>query len=106
MPKDTKTKKQTSRKGHESSVEPYAERMAKTINLIEIRPGFFLNVDHIVSVRVLSQEEGNDYAILQLSNGDKLNITRSEFSTITGEEPRLMARLPQKPPGGIASVDS
>lgn len=89
--------RQLSRRGHESSAGPYAERMAKTINLIEIRPGLFLNVDHIVSVRVLPQEEGNDYAILQLSNGDKLNLTRSEFSTITGEEPRMTARLPQKP---------
>ncbi len=84
--------------GHESSARPHAELMAKTINLIEIRAGLFLNVDHIVSVRVLPQEEGNDYAILQLSNGDKLSLTLSEFSKITGEEPRLIARLPQKIP--------
>lgn len=97
MQKDTNTKTQTSRRSQESSAGPYAERMAKTINLIEIRPGLFLNVDQIVSVRVLPQEEDNDYAILQLSNGDKLNLTRSEFSTITGKEPRLTARLPQNP---------
>ena len=97
MPKDTTKKTQTSRSGRGSSAGPRAERMAETINLIEIKPGLFLNVDHIVSVRVLPQEEGNVYAILQLSNGDNLNITRSEFSTISGEEPRLSARLPQNP---------
>lgn len=67
------------------------------MNLIELRPGLLLNVDHIVSVRVLPQEEGNVYAILQLSNGDKQNLTRDEFTAITGEEPRLPVRLPQKP---------
>ncbi len=97
MPKDTAKKTQTSRTGRGSSVEPQAERIAKEINFIEIRPGLFLNLDHIVSMRVLPQEEGNVYAILQLSNNDKLNLTRSEFSTISGEEPRLSARLPQRP---------
>ncbi len=97
MPKDATKKTQTSHSGRGSSARPYAERIAETINLIEIRPGLFLNVDHIVSVRVLPQEEDNAYAILQLSNGDKLNLTRSEFSTITSEEPRPPARLPQKP---------
>ena len=103
MPKASKTpKKQTAPRGRKSSakpatVPPSPERMAKVINLIEIRPNLFLNVDHIVSVRVLPQEEGNVYAILQLSNGDKQNLTRDEFTAITGEEPRLPARLPQKP---------
>ncbi|GEM_PF-1225532 len=98
MSKDIKTETQSSRGDNESAPRPYTGRMAKTINLIEIRTGLFLNVDHIVSVRVLPQEEGNDYAVLQLSNGDRLNLSLNEFSTITGEEPRLMARLPHKPP--------
>ncbi|MFM0007487.1 hypothetical protein PQR57_41895 [Paraburkholderia dipogonis] len=94
---------QEPRRGHESSAHPATvpagpERKAGAINFIELRPGLFLNVDHIVSVRVLPQEEGEVYAILQLSNGDKQHLTRGEFSALTGEEPRLLARLPQKPP--------
>jgi hypothetical protein len=53
-------------------------------------------VDHIVSVRVSSQEEGSGTAIVQLSNGDKLSLTLSEFADISGEEPRPSTRLPQK----------
>jgi hypothetical protein len=97
MSKDATTKTQTSRSGHESSAGPNTERPAKPTNLIEIKPGLFLNVDQIVSLRVLPQEEGSAYALLQLSNGDKLSLTRGEFSTISGEEPRPLARLPQKP---------
>lgn len=80
-----------------ASVPPRQERQSKTIDLTEIRPGLFLNVDHIVSVRVLPQEEGEVYAIMQLSNGDRQNLTRGEFTAITGLEPRLSARLSQKP---------
>jgi hypothetical protein len=68
------------------------------MKLTEIRPGLFLNVDQIVSVRVLPQEEDNVYAVLQLSNGDRQNVTRAEFTAITGEEPRPPLRQPQKPP--------
>jgi hypothetical protein len=71
------------------------------MKLTEIRPGLFLNVDQIVSVRVLPQEEDNVYAVLQLSNGDRQNVTRAEFTAITGEEPRLPLRPPQKPPGEV-----
>lgn len=98
MPKDTASKAQTSRKVRGTVADPSMERPTVKINLIEIRPGLFLNVDQIVSVRVLPQEEGNAYAILQLSNGDKLELTRNEFSIITGKEPRLPARLLQQPP--------
>ncbi len=80
-----------------ATAPPRPERKADTMNLIELRPGLFLNVDHIVTVRVLPQEEGDIYAILHLSNGDKQNLTRGEFTAISGEEPRLPARLPQKP---------
>ncbi|MGY2488552.1 hypothetical protein [Cupriavidus sp. CP313] len=88
------------RRGHGSAARaattpPRQQSMAG--HLIELRPGFFLNADHIVSVRVLSEEEGDVYAILHLSNGDKQNLTRGEFTAITGEEPRPPARLPQKP---------
>ena len=74
-----------------------AKRKVETLNLIEVRPGLFLNLEHVVSVRVLPQEEGDVYAILQLSSGDKQTLTRGEFMTITGEEPRLPMRLPHKP---------
>ncbi|NGO54714.1 hypothetical protein [Allomesorhizobium camelthorni] len=62
------------------------------INLVEIRPGLFLNGDHIVLVRVLPREERGVYAVLQLSNGDKLDLTRGEFTAISGEEPRPAMR--------------
>jgi hypothetical protein len=76
------------------------------MQLTEIRPGLFLNVDQIVSVRVLPQEEDNVYAVLQLSNGDRQNITRAEFTAITGEEPRLPLRQPQKPPDEVGQQSS
>ena len=85
----------------EATLPPHPVRKAGTMNLTEIRPGLFLNVDQIVSVRVLPQEEDDVYAVLQLSNGDKQNVTRAEFTAITGEEPRLSLRLPQTPPGEV-----
>ena len=66
------------------------------MKLTEIKPGFFLNEDQIVSVRVLPQEDGGVYAVLQLSSGDKLNLTRDEFTVITGEKARPTARPPQQ----------
>ncbi len=66
------------------------------VRLIELRSGLFINPDQVVSVRVLSQEEGELYAMLQLSNGEKLNLTRKEFTAISGEEPRETMRLSQK----------
>lgn len=95
MAQNTDPKSPPSRKGREPSSPP-ADRTEKAIPLLEIRPGLFLNVNHIVSVRVLQHEEDSNYAILHLSNGDKLALTRSEFYLITGEEPRLTARPPQK----------
>lgn len=80
-----------------ATAPPPPERTADGMDFIEIRPGLFLNVDHIVSVRVLPQEDDNVYAILQLSSGEKQNLTRREFTAITGEEPRPPARLPQRP---------
>lgn len=62
------------------------------MKLIEIRQGLFVNFDQIVSVRVLTPPDGATYAILQLSNGDKLNITREECSSITDEPPLRIAR--------------
>ena len=73
------------------------KRVASMSNLIEIKPGFFVNLDQVVSVRVLPEEEDNVHAVLQLSNGDKLNLTRSEFTVITGKAPLPPARLSQKP---------
>lgn len=93
MPKDVTPKTPPPRAGRGASAGPHTERIAERINLVEIRPGLFLNTDHIVSVRVLPQDEGDVYAILQLSNGDKLNITGAEFCTISGDEPRPRARV-------------
>jgi len=77
--------------------EPATERRASAVNLIELRLGFFLNADQIVSVRILPQEGGETYALMQLSNGDKLNLTRGEFTAVTGEDPRPPVRIRQKP---------
>lgn len=86
-----------------SKTEPQAPRegAAERARLVQIKPGYFLNPEQIVSVRVLPQENDNGYALLQLSNGDKLHLTREEFTMLTGEEPRQATRLPQKP--GAAS---
>lgn len=62
--------------------------------LVEIRVGLFLNVDQIVTVRVLPQDGTDTYAILQLSNGDKLHLTRAEFALISGTQPRSPVKLP------------
>jgi hypothetical protein len=67
------------------------------MKLTEIKPGLFVNEDQIVTVRVLPQEEENVYAVLQLSNGDRQNLSRAEFTAITNEEPRLPIRPPQTP---------
>jgi hypothetical protein len=102
MTKAQVAKTQTSSRRREpiarpAEAPPRPERTAGTIKLIELRAGLFLNVDQIVSLRVLPQEEGNTHAILQLSNGDRMNLTRVEFTAISGEEPRAPMRLPQKP---------
>lgn len=102
MSKAQVAKTQTSSRKREpiaqpAEAPPRPEWTAGTIKLIEIRAGLFLNVYQIISLRVLPQEEGNSYAILQLSNGDTLNLTRVEFTAISGEEPRASARLPQIP---------
>lgn len=80
-----------------ATASPIQKRKGVAINLVELRPGFFLNVAHVVSVRVLPEEEGDIYAIVQLSNGDKQNLTRAEFSLVSGEEPCPPARLSLKP---------
>lgn len=72
-------------------------RKAETMNLIELRPGLFLNMDQLVSLRVSPQESGDIYAILQMSNGDTYNLSRAEFTAVTGTEAHMLARLPQKP---------
>jgi len=97
MPKNDTTKTPTSRRGGSSASKPNAKRMSETINLVEMRPGLFLNTVQIISVRVLAREEDDVYAIVQLSNGDKLNLTAKEFSVITGEKPRPPTRKPRKP---------
>lgn len=77
--------------------QPPPERRAPELKLIELRPGLFINGDQIVLVRVLQREEGDVYAVLQLSNGDKLDLTRAEFTAISREEPRLAPQRRQMP---------
>ena len=98
MSKDATTRTPSSRSGRETASNAPREGRIEAFHFLEIRPGLFVNVAQMVSVRVLQHEEGTVYAILQLSNGDKLNLTKGEFSTITGEEPRPPTRLPQHPP--------
>lgn len=99
MPKAPPTKTQTSPGRRPFPPEQAAELQDKRwdpgIRLTEIKPGLFLNLDQIVSVRALPAEEDKVYAILQLSNGDTLNLTCGEFTLITGEEPRLPPVRPE-----------
>lgn len=74
-------------------VREHSPRERKTIDLIKIRPGLFLNVHQIVSVRELPQADSDTYAIVQLSNGDKLHLTASEFTLVCGEEPHQPENL-------------
>jgi hypothetical protein len=88
------------RRGRESSVQPATapprpDPKAATPHLIELRPGLFLNPDHIVSVRVLAQEQDGIYAIVQLSSGEIQNLTREEFTAVTGEDPRPPVQVPE-----------
>ena len=57
--------------------------------LIEVRRGLLINLDHVVSVRVLPVPQGVRFAMLQLSNGENHYITQGEFAAIAGEVPRL-----------------
>jgi len=75
--------------------ETLPHQRGEATKLVEIRVGLFLNVDQIVTLRVLPQTDGDTYAILQLSNGDTLNLTQVEFVLISGAEPRLPVRLPK-----------
>jgi hypothetical protein len=75
--------------------ETNPRHVGEATKLVEIRAGLFLNVDQIVTLRVLPQEDDGTYAILQLSNGDKLDLTRVEFALISGTEPRLALQLPK-----------
>jgi hypothetical protein len=93
---DTRPYQERAPAAHLATPQVSAKPKIGTMNLIEVRPGLFLNLEQVVSVRVLSQAEGDVYAILQLSNGDKQSLTRGEFLTITGEEPRLPMRQPHK----------
>jgi hypothetical protein len=89
-------KKPTQYESKESQAEqkpPKRERPPISTNLVELRFGLFINTDHIVSVRVLPEEEGNAYAVMQLSSGDKLSLTRDEFSAVCGVEPRSPVRF-------------
>ncbi|MDM0069625.1 hypothetical protein [Variovorax sp. J31P207] len=98
MRKSDDAKTRPSPQGAASKARPaetLRRQMGEATKLVEIRSGLFLNVDQIVTLRVLPQEDGDTYAILQLSNGDKLNLTRVEFALISGTEPRLPVQLPQ-----------
>ena len=81
-----------------ATASPIQKRQGVAINLVELRPGLFLNIDHVVSMRILPEADGDVYAIVQLSNGDKQNLTRAEFTVVSGEQPRPPARLSLKPP--------
>ena len=76
--------------------KPAPKPRASAVELIELRFGFFLNADQIVSVRVLPQQGDETYAVMQLSNGDKLNLTVEEFMAVTGKDPCPPVRLRQE----------
>jgi len=72
-----------------------AEREGIATQLVELRTGLLINPDHIVSIRVLPDEEELSYAVMQLSNGDKVNLTADEYRAISGNHSRWPSRLPQ-----------
>jgi hypothetical protein len=83
-------KKHTPNESKDSQREQRSPAKPVTVptDLVELRPGLYLNKDHIVSVRVLPVETGNAYAVMQLSSGEKMNLTRDDFSALCGVEPR------------------
>jgi hypothetical protein len=81
-----------------ATASPIQKRQGVAIDLVELSPGLFLNLDHVVSVRILREQDGDVYAIAQLSNGAKQNLTRAQFTMVSGEQPRPPARLSLKPP--------
>lgn len=89
-------KKPTRDEDRKPAPKPAPKPAASAGKLIELRLGFFLNPDQIVSVRVLPQQADATYALMQLSNGDKLDLTREEFMAVTGSDPRPPARFRQK----------
>ena len=97
MAKTDTTKTPTSRQGGRTARGAKGKPISENVSLIEIRPGLFLNVAQLVTVRVLSREEGDVYAIAQLSNGDKLSLTLSEFCEISGKKPRTPMRKAMRP---------
>lgn len=68
------------------SMPPKAEQLPVALGLIELRPGLYLNPVQFISVRALPRDDGDVFAVLALSNGEKLNLSRSEFAAITGVE--------------------
>lgn len=56
------------------------------LRFVEVKPGLFVNIDQVVSLRVLPKEEDGVVAILQLSNGEKIGVDRSEFTAVSGVE--------------------
>lgn len=89
-------KKPTRDQDKKPAPKPAPKPGAGAARFIELRLGFFLNAEQIVSVRVLPQREDETYALMQLSNGDKLDLTREEFVAVTGNDPRPPARFRQK----------
>lgn len=61
-----------------------AEERRGSGKLFEIREGLFINLDHIVSVKVVRKADDLRFAVLKLSNGEHQHITREEFAAIVG----------------------
>ncbi len=88
-------------KKHSETKEVSAESPVAA-KMIELRSGLFLNTEQIVSVRVLPEDGGSAYAVMQLTNGDKMELTREEFRAICGVEPRRPPSRVQAPRGRSA----
>lgn len=55
--------------------------------LVQLRQGLYLNPVQFVSLRTKPDGNETEFGLLQLSNGDTLTLTKSEFARIVGEEP-------------------
>lgn len=60
-------------------------RSGRPVDLFELRTGLYINPVQIISVSVTTDGTGESFAVLKLSNGEKLDLTADEFKMVTGQ---------------------
>lgn len=70
----------------EQTAEPTSSgQIDKPVDLFELRTGLYINPVQIISVSVTTDGTGESFAVLKLSNGEKLDLTADEFKMVTGQ---------------------